>query len=640
MFQLMPININKAIISFILIFGVFILPLSAKAIIDVAVTNSGSIYGPIVDQLIAIFTADTTTAGSTTTHLGKKITELLEKKLKAAMAQMMKKAITAAISKIDNDIFKLAAENVIKNFEEERVKEQEKVENKIYQKAQEAAPSFLSKAKPEFRPILEEAVKQKGIEKEMEEMTDCTTKEKVSYLNPACFGWGAILLSQDISSIIKSNVNQQLNYEEEKKKCPFKDVYEQASVDPITGRYLTKEGKEQRLSEADLNLVMSGEQICEQLKMIEEQKRADAGREAAALTSKSEDLNDAILNMVGSFVDQFINQGMAAFNNLLTNPSQFGPSSTNPNTPLPPDMTEIVSPEKNYDLFAKSDLSASEELNRNQKLLNENLIQNYLREQQNTLNLLVQIKTLQKNILNLLKDLYLHISQPATSQQTGTGWSQQTQCQMPSWAEVSEKAVSNEVSTTTPEKIVKISIYFGSISFYKKAKTIISVDTSLIDQRVEATNNEIKATQEQISSIKLAISAVEKFVFSLKDYLQPAPSPSSTAGETAAPTTVITRLPILCLVPPCNQPENQKDTITLRKAAIELSQKSINSKVDNFFLLDADTQMMNLDLVKEINNIILRRGSPIIRSGLYGEIDEFSNKANELNQQGPACFTY
>lgn len=290
-----------------------------------------------------------------------------------------------------------------------------------------------------------------------------------------------------------------------------------------------------------------------------------------------------IQNLLTSFLKQLINQGMSTAMNALQ-----GPSSSQPNASMPPNVADH--PEEIYDVWAEQDLSAATSLRDQQKLLNENLTNQYLFQQQTTLNVLYQIQDLQKQTLLLLEEVYF------ASQATTTPILRE-KCSLPSWAEKSENGDLIKITAGT----------VGSITFNKNKEIIESVYQ--VAPRIDLMKKEIAPTQQKIADLNLAIAATENFIPLVKKYI--------------------------------DQPTDQTktDALSARDSCIKLGQKPINSTAENLFQLDADTQGFNLMTVQKTYDLQSSRGfiEAPQNGTLYGEISDLNSKVADLNSALQTC---
>lgn len=273
-------------------------------------------------------------------------------------------------------------------------------------------------------------------------------------------------------------------------------------------------------------------------------------------------ITQSMAERIQSWLDQVIDQGLSQLADLLSGlmdqNGDNGDNGGNENTNVPPSDQTLV-----YDLAqADNDLANAKSLLSSQKLLNENLTGQYLKEQQTALNTHIQIQEEHKQILYLLKSLYL--GSESTSTLTNLG-GLGVSCVLPNWATVSKSG--NIIKITTGSA-------YGDISFYKNGD-VIKIDYQNTSQVAEQ-NTKISATQDRISALGLAISSTENLIALLDKIVNP---------------------PINTILPNTAGLPTIEEILSARDTAIKLGARAVNSEAETLIQLDGDTQKFNLDIV-------------------------------------------
>lgn len=287
-----------------------------------------------------------------------------------------------------------------------------------------------------------------------------------------------------------------------------------------------------------------------------------------------------ITNLVNSFLNNLINQGLAAFNNLT------GPTSSSPTASMPSSATSTFP----YLLSASQDLEAAEDLLSEQTLLAGNF-PSYSTGQISTLDVLNQKKNLQIEILNQLKNLYINISSSTSTPPAS--------CSMPNWTEV----------TLIDSNTVKItSTILGAVTF-KKDTGVITMPNYQADIGINSMGQEIQTTNQNITALNLAITATENFIPIVQTFI-------------ASPNNI-----------------NQATTLTARSVMFDRIKEAVQSQATNLFRLYVDTQNFNFRLVQDTLTLQTERGAPgVSQPGtLYNDIIDLNNNLTDLNQIYQGC---
>lgn len=347
-------------------------------------------------------------------------------------------------------------------------------------------------------------------------------------------------------------------------------------LDPETGNYITKSG----LKDCDPENNPSGYFICDKEEIqtpptviqYEVQKAVDSTRslmeqQIASLTPTLGIFEPYIVAIANALITQVIKEGLAAVG--IT-----GPSSENPDAPMPPGVPIITTGLE----LAQTIITFTPALIEYQKLLKENLENELLSQQQKNLAVLNDINDTQTQTLQTLRDVLA------------------AGCSLPSW--VTSETISTETTGITTTQIIKLTATdIGNITIKKTTieNELGSTTTYEIQEITPSANSQITTLEQDITSTEQWITDTSSSISYNNDSITKANNYIDLYTTNEATNEELDKAE-----------EEMKIAYNL---AISASQIAAKSQATDLSSLIEDTIATNLNVVQQVLNVVSARGT-------------------------------